>query len=244
LATLIDLSALNPVAGLFLILGAGLVIGKIRIAGVELGGVTGVLFVGLAFGHFGFAFEGPTNNVGFILFIFCVGVQAGPQFVSTFRKDGLKYAVLACMTAVTATTIVSVFAKLFQFPLGMEAGAMAGALTSTPALVAAQYESEAGSGGAGFERAVRLSEVPSIRAYRIEKTERINANPDDREHSLPVEVQRVKRGNEVLVPGDDFIFEVGDIVSMVGLQSAHEYVVAHAGPEVIDYDVLDRTTES
>ena len=82
----------NPVVPLFIILGIGLIVGKIRIAGVELGGVTGVLFVGLVFGHYGFRLPSGSVNLGFILFIFCVGVQAGPSFVAAFKKDGLRYA--------------------------------------------------------------------------------------------------------------------------------------------------------
>ena len=35
----------NPVLVLFLILGLGLLIGELRVVGVQLGGVTGVLFI-------------------------------------------------------------------------------------------------------------------------------------------------------------------------------------------------------
>jgi putative transport protein len=134
----------NPVVPLFVILGLGLLVGKIRIAGVEIGGVTGVLFLGLAFGHYGFRLPPASVNLGFILFIFCVGVQAGPQFVAAFKRDGVKYALLALITAITATAVAGVLARLFRFPFGMDAGALAGALTSTPTLVAAQDAVRAG----------------------------------------------------------------------------------------------------
>jgi uncharacterized transporter YbjL len=41
----------NPVGMLFLVLGLGYLVGKTRISGFEPGSVTGVLFVGLLFGH-------------------------------------------------------------------------------------------------------------------------------------------------------------------------------------------------
>ena len=44
----------NPVAVLSLVLGLGYLIGKTKIHGFEAGSVSGVLFVGLLFGHFGF----------------------------------------------------------------------------------------------------------------------------------------------------------------------------------------------
>jgi putative transport protein len=57
-------------------------------------------------------------------------------------------------------------------------------------------------------------------------------------------VQRIKRGGEVFVPDDDTVLEPGDIVAVVGLQSVHKLAQDKLGPEVVDYDVLDRSVES
>ena len=46
----------QPIALLFVILALGYLIGKTKIRGFEFGPVTGVLFAGLVFGHFGFEF--------------------------------------------------------------------------------------------------------------------------------------------------------------------------------------------
>ena len=86
----------NPVALMFLVLGLGYLIGKISVRGFELGSVSGVLFVGLFFGKFGFATNATVQSIGFVLFIFSVGLQAGPSFFSVIRQDGLKYLTLAC----------------------------------------------------------------------------------------------------------------------------------------------------
>ena len=303
MAAILHFLSQNPVVPLFLILGLGLLFGKIKIGGVQLGGVTGVLFVGLAFGHYGFELPASTLNLGFILFIFCVGVQAGPQFVGAFKKDGIKYVALAVISALTATTVALVLTGLFSFPIGMNAGALAGALTSTPTLVAAQdavaaglkstagvpaeqvlgnissayaityvfglagliifisvvpklfrldvpaeaqaYESEGGAViGMSYEKAMRLAENPSIRAYRIEKDLLLNEEAADRPYTLPGEVQRVKRGNEVFTPDHGFEYDLGDIISVVGTGEVHEFVLENIGPEVFDLDVLDRATES
>ena len=64
----------NPVLVLFLILGLGLLVGEIRVAGVQLGGVTGVLFTGLFVGHFGLVIPTASHAIGFLLFIYCIGV--------------------------------------------------------------------------------------------------------------------------------------------------------------------------
>jgi putative transport protein len=126
------------ILNLFLILGLGLLIGKIRIGGVELGSVTGVLFGGLVAGHLGLPIPSASHDIGFVLFIYCVGVQAGPRFVGAFRQDGGKYVILSVVTAVSATLLAYVFARALDFDVGVAAGMLSGALTSTPTLVAAQ----------------------------------------------------------------------------------------------------------
>ena len=60
----------HPVGLLFVILAVGYLIGKTRVRGFELGPVTGVLFAGLVFGHFGFELIPEAQTFGFVMFIF------------------------------------------------------------------------------------------------------------------------------------------------------------------------------
>ena len=71
----------NPVLLLFLVLGIGYVIGGIRFGSFQLGAVAGVLLAGLLLGHLGFESNPAIQSLGFVLFIFSVGYQAGPKFV-------------------------------------------------------------------------------------------------------------------------------------------------------------------
>lgn len=133
-----ELLQAHTVILLFLILGLGMLLGRIRIGGIELGSVTGVLVVGLLAGHRGYELPRNTDSLGFLIFIYCVGAQAGPQFFSAFKVDGFKYGMLALLTAATATVLAMAASSIFGFEFGITAGLMAGALTSTPTLVAAQ----------------------------------------------------------------------------------------------------------
>ena len=71
------------------VIAGGVLLGKIKIFGVSLG-VTFVLFTGILMGHFGFT--GDTHilhfirEFGLILFVFCIGLQVGPGFFSSFKK--------------------------------------------------------------------------------------------------------------------------------------------------------------
>ena len=90
---------------LFLVLGLGYLVGNLRIAGTPVGSTIGVLLAGLAFGHFDLEMDPGVSTFGFALFIFSVGIEAGPSFFSAFREDGPKYIALAAIVAVTGMAI-------------------------------------------------------------------------------------------------------------------------------------------
>jgi putative transport protein len=287
----------NPALVLFLVLGFGLLLGRVRIAGVELGGITGVLLVGLLAGNRGLDIPVSSHNIGFMIFIYCVGMQAGPEVVRVFKQDGIRYAILAVITAVTGLVLAAFFERFFDFELGIAAGTLAGALTSTPTLVAAQDAlaqgvqlpdgmsadqvmdniSSAyaityifGMGGLvmmiaflpkllGIDLATEAEklglgrfgeddpgpgELPVIRSYRVEQQAATGIAYQERDLSHPFEVQLIKRGEEVFAPQDDTELEPGDVVSIVGLQRAHDMALERIGTEVVDTDVLDRSMES
>lgn len=122
----------------FLVLGFGYLIGNIRFKGFELGSTSGVLLAGLFFGHFGFEIPANTLEIGFILFIYSVGLQAGPRFFSVFLEDGLKYVSLALVVSMTAVGLAFGLSSYFGMSKGISAGLLAGSLTSTPTLAAAR----------------------------------------------------------------------------------------------------------
>ncbi len=135
---LLDILRAQPVLTLFLILGMGYLIGNIRIGSFSLGPVAGVLFAGLFLGHFDFRMNAGAQAVGFALFIFSVGYQAGPRFFDVLRTDGLKYFLLALVVAGTGFSIAVVATKLLSLAPGTSGGLLAGGLTSSPTLAAAQ----------------------------------------------------------------------------------------------------------
>ncbi len=122
----------------FLILALGYFLGNLRIYNFSLGPVAGVLFVGLIFGNFGFRISSASQMVGFALFIFSVGYQAGPGFIAVLKKDGFKYLTLSLVVAITGFSIALAWALTLELPPGMSAGLLAGGLTSSPTLAAAQ----------------------------------------------------------------------------------------------------------
>jgi putative transport protein len=135
---ILSLLAEDGLLRIFLVIGIGYLIGNLSIAGIQVGSTIGVLLAGLVFGHYGFTASPGVASFGFALFIFSVGIQAGPTFFSAFREDGLRYIALAVVVAVTGFTLTQLVARLLGLETGFSAGMLAGALTSTPTLAGAQ----------------------------------------------------------------------------------------------------------
>ncbi len=145
----------------FVVLGFGYLLGKIKIKGFEFGPVAGVLFVGLVFGHYGYGENLPLQSVGFMMFIFSVGLQAGPRFFSVLMQDGLRYFVLALVVAVSGFAVATVTTLIFSLEPGSSAGILAGALTTTPTLAAAEDAIRSGTilPPEGFSKEMMLSNI-------------------------------------------------------------------------------------
>jgi len=136
---------LQPVLMLFLVIGLGYLLGNIRIRNFSFGPVAGVLFAGLFLGYFGFRITPAAQAVGFAMFIFSVGYQAGPQFFHVLKQDGLKYFTLAVVVAVTGFAIAAGWSAMMGLEPGTSAGLLAGGLTSSPTLAAAQDAVQSGT---------------------------------------------------------------------------------------------------
>ena len=128
----------QPVVMLFLLLGLGYLLGRIKVAGFAFGPVAGVLIAAIVLGNFGFRISPGAQAVGFALFIFSVGYQAGPRFVEVVKAQGLQYLALAVFVVVVGFVTTWSAALVLHLPRGGSAGLLSGALTSSPALAAAQ----------------------------------------------------------------------------------------------------------
>ena len=125
------------------VIATGVWLGRQKVASISLG-VTFVLFVGIAVGHFGFQAD-PTmmrfiKDFGLILFIFSIGLQVGPTFFSSFKHIGqtLNLYAVGIITLGILTTIGLYYALQGRVSLPMMVGIMSGSVTNTPGLGAAQ----------------------------------------------------------------------------------------------------------
>ncbi len=134
----------EPLA-LFVCIGLGYWVGNLSIGPIQLGAGGGVLLFGIVFGHLGFSASPAIGTIGFIIFIYSVGLQAGPRFFSVFATDGTKYIALAFFVAILGYGLAKALAAFAGLDPATAAGIMAGALTSTPTLIGAQTAVESGA---------------------------------------------------------------------------------------------------
>lgn len=124
------------------VIAAGVLLGKIKFFGISLG-VTFVLFVGILAGHFGFtgnpAILSFLQDFGLILFVFCIGLQVGPSFFSSFKRGGITLNLLAVGIVFLniAVALILYFALQGRIDIPMMVGILCGAVTNTPGLGAA-----------------------------------------------------------------------------------------------------------
>ena len=130
-----------------LVIALGVLLGKIKFFGVSLG-VTFVLFVGILAGHIGFNIGNMMllnflRDFGLILFVFSIGMQVGPGFFSSFKKDGMQMNLIAALT-ILLNVVVAVAIKFIDSSLTVPqmVGILSGAVTNTPGLGAAQQALE------------------------------------------------------------------------------------------------------
>ena len=126
----------NSYFALFVIIALGYMIGKIKVFGVSLD-VSAVIFVALVFGHFGVTIDPIIQDIGLVLFIFTIGIQAGPGFFDSLKQHGVKLASLAMILILVAAIVTIACQYWCHFEPAIAAGLLAGALTSTPGLASA-----------------------------------------------------------------------------------------------------------
>lgn len=134
-------SVIQSVMVISLVCSAGLLLGRLKVAGVSLG-VTFVFFAGIIAGHFGLTLDPMVLNYaesfGLVIFVYALGLQVGPGFFSSFGRSGLRQNMLALLVVLLGTLLALVFHWTTGTPLPDMVGILSGAVTNTPALGAAQ----------------------------------------------------------------------------------------------------------
>ena len=132
----------QQVVAIALTAAVGLMVGKIKVKGISLGGA-GALFVGILLGHLGLRVEANVlhfiQEFGLILFVYTIGMQVGPGFMDSIRRHGLVLNILSTsivLLGVVVTLCLYFFTDMHN-NVPVLIGMLCGAVTNTPSLGAA-----------------------------------------------------------------------------------------------------------
>jgi putative transport protein len=128
---------------LALVAAIGLAVGSLRIRGLSLG-IPGVMFAGLIVGKL--LGKGNLNpqvlafirDFGLILFVYAVGMQVGPGFLASLRRQGLPLNFLAAIIVLLGAGLAVSIAALTHMDMKAAVGLFAGGSTNAPALGSAE----------------------------------------------------------------------------------------------------------
>ena len=126
---------------LLVAISIGFFAGRLRIGSISLG-VAAVMFVGLLLGHYGYRMQESilvfVRDFGLILFVYGIGIQVGPSFFSSFKKDGILFNLLAIGTVLLGGIITYLIHVITKIDIDNAVGLMSGSVTNTPGLGAAK----------------------------------------------------------------------------------------------------------
>ncbi len=121
----------EPLTALFISIALGYFVGKLKIGRFVLGGIAGTLIIGVLVGQFHIQIHPSIETFSFALFIYAVGYQGGPKFISSLNLRSL--AELSSSTLMTFVGLGCVLLAAWWFNLdrGTAAGLAAGGLTQS-----------------------------------------------------------------------------------------------------------------
>ncbi|MBC6493010.1 putative transporter [Flavihumibacter stibioxidans] len=123
------------------VIAFGIWLGRLKIFGISLG-VTWVLFIGLLLSYAGIRVNNEVEHFlkefGLILFVFSIGLQVGPGFFASLKKNALANNLLAAGVVLLGVIITVIWYLASGYDIGVMTGVMSGAVTNTPGLGAAQ----------------------------------------------------------------------------------------------------------
>ncbi len=123
-----------PTLALFLTVGLGFLIGKIRIGSFSLGSVTAVLLVGVAVGQLEIPMSGPVKMVFFMMFLFSIGYSVGPEFFKSLRGQGSRQVIFAVLMSSMCFGVTILIAHIFGYTKGETVGLFSGSQTCSALL--------------------------------------------------------------------------------------------------------------
>lgn len=124
----------SSISALFVCVALGFAIGRVRIAGVQIGGIPGTLFAAIIVGQIGVEVDPNIKTMAFALFIYSLGYVSGPSFAASLGRSTLNQVHLALFSSALVFATVWGLAQVFGLDKGTAAGLLSGGITESAAV--------------------------------------------------------------------------------------------------------------
>lgn len=131
---LADLMRQNTTMPIFLTIGLGFWLGRLKYKSFSLGSVAATLIIGVIIGQIGIKIPNEIKSIFFMLFLFSIAYSVGPQFFRAFKGQGLKQVAFAVLEAIICAGTVIAAAKIMGYDTGVALGMFAGSQTASASL--------------------------------------------------------------------------------------------------------------
>lgn len=118
-----------PSIPIFLTIGLGFLLGKLKYKTFSLGTVTSVLLVGVLVGQMNIPIGAPLKSLFFLIFLFAIGYKCGPQFAAALKGQGIKQVIFACVVCVLCLVVTWGCAKIMNYNAAIATGLFSGSQT-------------------------------------------------------------------------------------------------------------------
>ncbi len=118
-----------PSIPIFLTIGLGFLLGKLKYKTFSLGTVTSVLLVGVVVGQMNIPIGAPLKSLFFLIFLFTIGYKCGPQFAAALKGQGIKQVIFACVVCVLCLVVTWGCAKIMNYNAAIATGLFSGSQT-------------------------------------------------------------------------------------------------------------------
>ncbi len=157
----------QPYVSLFVIIVCGILLSKIKFKGIGLGS-SGIVIMAILLGNYGLNVPASIEKIGLIMFIFAVGIQAGPGFFESFKTGEARQYLLPVLLTLSLVFLISLgMSYALGFDALLAAGLFSGITTSTPTLAAIVENSSSNSSILTYAVAYPVSLITTILSFRL-----------------------------------------------------------------------------
>ncbi len=139
----------DPVFLLLTVIVIGELIGSLKYHSFSLDS-SAIIFVALIFGALGYTLPGDLQQLGLVLFLYSVGIQAGSGFLSSFKSGGIMLSAGAFIIVFIGFLVTLIVSLAMGLDSSAAAGIFAGAMTSTPGLAVAAELADGKTAGSAY----------------------------------------------------------------------------------------------